>query len=89
MKTTIKNSIMEFSGPFGESWTMLALQMTWPSSHTVMDAMQDKTDLLNLVSGLAELNINMNKNKIIKTNTKSKNVITVEINPLEETDCFA
>ena len=50
-------------------------------------SMQEKTDLLNLV--LAGLNINMNKTKIMKANTKSKNVVTVGGKPLEETDCFS
>ena len=30
----------------------------------------------------------MNKTKIMKANTKSKNVVTVDGKPLEETDCF-
>ena len=30
----------------------------------------------------------MNKTKIMKANTKSKNVVTVGGKPLEETDCF-
>ena len=52
------------------------------------DQMQEKTDLLNLLSAQTGLNINMNKTKIMKANTKSKNVVTVEGKPLEETDCF-
>ena len=50
--------------------------------------MQEKTDLLNLVSAQTGLNINMNKTKIMKANTKSKNIVTVGGKPLEETDCF-
>ena len=50
--------------------------------------MQEKTDLLNLVSAQTGININMNKTKIMKANTKSKNVVTVGGKPLEETDCF-
>ena len=50
--------------------------------------MQEKTDLLNLVSAQTGLNINMNKTNIMKANTKSKNVVTVGGKPLEETDCF-
>ena len=50
--------------------------------------MQEKTDLLNLVSAQTGLNINMNKTKIMKANTKNKNVVTVGGKPLEETDCF-
>ena len=38
------------------------------------EQMQEKTDLLNLESAQTGLNINMNKTKIIKANTKSKNV---------------
>ena len=34
-------------------------------------------------------NINMSKTKIMKADTKSKNVVTVEGKPLEETDCFS
>ena len=52
------------------------------------EQMQEKTDLLNLVSAQTGLNINMNKTKIMKANTKSKNVVTVGGEPLEETDCF-
>ena len=53
------------------------------------EQMQEKTDLLNLVSAQTGLNINMNKTKIMKANnTKSKNVVTVGGKPLEETDCF-
>ena len=46
------------------------------------EQMQEKTDLLNLVSA------HMNKTKIMKANTKSKNVVTVGGKRLEETDCF-
>ena len=52
------------------------------------EQMQEKTDLLNLVSAQTGRNINMNKTKIMKANTKSKNVVTVGGKPLEETDCF-
>ena len=41
------------------------------------EQLQEKTDLLNLVSAQTGLNINMNKTKIMKANTKSKNVVTV------------
>ena len=46
------------------------------------EQMQEKTDLLNLVSAQPGLNINMNKTKIMKANTKSKNVVTVGGKPL-------
>ena len=49
------------------------------------EQMQEKTDLLNLVSAQTGLNINMNKTKIMKANTKSKNAVTVGGKPLEET----
>ena len=52
------------------------------------EQMQEKTDLLHLVSAQTGLNVNINKTKIMKANTKSKNVVTVEGKPLEETDCF-
>ena len=52
------------------------------------EEMREQTDLLNLVSAQTGLNINMNKTKIMKANTKSKNVFTVERKPLVETDCF-
>ena len=42
------------------------------------EQMQEKTDLLNLVSAQTGLNINMNKTNIMKANTKNKNVVTVE-----------
>ena len=52
------------------------------------EQMQEKTDLLNLVSAQTGRNINMNNTKIMKANTKSNNVVTVGGKPLEETDCF-
>ena len=52
------------------------------------EQMQEKTYLLNLVSAQTGLNININKTKIMKANTNSKNVVTVGGKPLEETDCF-
>ena len=51
------------------------------------EQMQEKTDLLNLVSTQTGLNINM-MTKIMKATTKSKNVVTIGGKPLEETDCF-
>ena len=78
---------MESSGPSGASWTILILPMTWPFYHS-HEQMQDKTDLLNLVSAQTGININMSNTKIMKANTKSKNVVTVGGKPLEETDCF-
>ena len=50
--------------------------------------MQEKTDLLNLVSAQTGLIVNMNKTKIMNANTKSKNVVTVGGKPLAETDCY-
>ena len=50
--------------------------------------MQEKTDLLNLVSAQTGLKINMNKTDIMKANTKSNNVVSVGGKQLEETDCF-
>ena len=50
--------------------------------------MQDKTDLLNIVSAQTGLNIIMNKTELMKANTKSKHVATVGGKPLEETDCL-
>ena len=41
------------------------------------EQMQEKTDLLNLVSAQTGRNINMNNIKIMKANTKSNNVVTV------------
>ena len=40
------------------------------------------------IASILALKINMNKTKIMKANTKSKNVVTVGGKPLEETDCF-
>ena len=52
------------------------------------EQMQEKTYLLNVVSAQTGLNINMNKTKIMKAYTKSKNIVTVGGKPLEETYCF-
>ena len=46
-----------------------------------------ETDLLNLVSAQTGRNINMNNTKIMNANTNSKNVVTVEGKPLEDTEC--
>ena len=46
-----------------------------------------KTEDIDCADDLA-LNINMSKTKIMKANTKSKNAVTVEGKPLEDTDCF-
>ena len=52
------------------------------------EQMQEKTDLLNIVSAKTGLDINMKKTKIMKVTTKSKDVVAVEGKPLEETECF-
>ena len=57
-------------------------------SHSHGQQVQEKTDQLNLVSAQTGLNININKTKIMKANTKSKSVVTVWGKPLGETDCF-
>ena len=43
-------------------------------------------ELLNTVSTQLELNINRNKTKIMKANTKNTNPVTLKGEPLEETD---
>ena len=50
--------------------------------------MQETTQLLNTVSTQLGFNINSNKTKIMKANTKNNNPITLEGEPLEETDSF-
>ncbi|KAK2193424.1 hypothetical protein NP493_13g09038 [Ridgeia piscesae] len=50
--------------------------------------MQEKAKLLNTVSTQLGLNINRSKTKIMKTNTKNNNPITMKGEPLEETDSF-
>ena len=53
------------------------------------EQMQEKTDLLNFVSAQTGRNINMNNTKIMKANTNSKNVVTVEEKPPGGgEDCF-
>ena len=49
--------------------------------------MQEKTELLNAVSTQIGLNINRSKTRIMKANTKN-NLITMNGEPLEETDSF-
>ena len=50
--------------------------------------MQEKTELLNTVSTQLGLNINRSKTRIMKANTKKNNPITMNGEPLEETDSF-
>ena len=50
--------------------------------------MQEKTELLNTVSTQLGLNINRSKKRIMKANTKNNNPITMNGEPLEETDSF-
>ena len=50
--------------------------------------MQEKTELLNTVSTQLGLNINRSKTKIMKANTKNNNPLTLNGEPLEETDSF-
>ena len=50
--------------------------------------MQEKTEQLNTVSTQLGLNINRNKTNIMKANTKNNNPITLNGEPLEETDAF-
>ena len=50
--------------------------------------MQEKTELLNTVSTQLGLNINRSKTRIMKANTKNNNPITMNREPLEETDSF-
>ena len=50
--------------------------------------MQEKTELLNTVSTQLGLNINRSKTRIMKANTKNNNSITMNGEPLEETDSF-
>ena len=50
--------------------------------------MQEKTELLNTVSTQLGLNINRSKTRIMKVNTKNDNPITMNGEPLEETDSF-
>ena len=88
MKTTTKNRRN------GIQWTLWSQldDMDFADDLALLshshEQMQEKTDLLNLVSAQTGLNINMNKTKIMKANTKSKKVVTVGGKPLEETDCF-
>ena len=50
--------------------------------------MPEKTELLNTVSTQLGLNINRRKTRIMKANTKNNNPITLNGEPLEETDSF-
>ena len=50
--------------------------------------MQEKTELLNTVSTQLGLNLNRSKTRITKANTKNNNPITMNGEPLEETDSF-
>ncbi|KAK2189686.1 hypothetical protein NP493_99g00005 [Ridgeia piscesae] len=50
--------------------------------------MQEKTELLNTVSTQLGLNINRSKTRIMKANTKNNNPITMNGEPLEETESF-
>ena len=50
--------------------------------------MQEQTELLNTVSTQLGLNVNRNKTRIKKANTKNNNTFTLNGEPLEETDSF-
>ncbi|KAK2191066.1 hypothetical protein NP493_60g03025 [Ridgeia piscesae] len=50
--------------------------------------MQEKTQLLNTVSTQLGRNINRSKTRIMKANTKNNNPITMNGEPLEETESF-
>ena len=50
--------------------------------------MQETTEKLNTVSTQLGLNINISKTKIMKANTKNNKPITLNGEPLEETDSF-
>ncbi|KAK2185049.1 hypothetical protein NP493_247g03088 [Ridgeia piscesae] len=50
--------------------------------------MQEKTELLNTVSTQLGLNINRSKTRIMKANTKNNHPITMNGEPLEETESF-
>ena len=62
--------------------------MTSLSSHTAINICREKTELLNTVSTQLGLNINRSKTKIMKSNTKNNKSITLEGEPLEETNSF-
>ena len=70
------------------SWRTWTLQMTSVSSHTATNRCRKKTEQLNTVSIQLGLNINRSKTKIMKANTKNNNPITLNGEPLEETDSF-
>ena len=61
--------------------------MTSLFSHTAINRCR-KTELLNTVSTEPGLNINRSKTNIMKANTKNNNPITLNGEPLEETDSF-
>ncbi|KAK2190718.1 hypothetical protein NP493_73g05063 [Ridgeia piscesae] len=79
---------MGSSRHLGASWRTWTLRMTSLSSHKAINRCRGKTELLNTVSTQLGLNINRSKPKIMKTNTKNNNPITLKGEPLEETDSF-
>ncbi|KAK2192708.1 hypothetical protein NP493_24g02000 [Ridgeia piscesae] len=72
---------MGSSGHLGASW-----RTSLSSQKASIDA--GKNTAVNTVSTQLGLNINSNKIKIMKANTKNNNPITLNGEPLEETDSF-
>ena len=64
------------------------MRITSLFSHTAINKCRKKTELLNTVSTQLGLNINRSKTRIMKANTKNNNPITMNGEPLEETDSF-
>ena len=64
------------------------MRMISLSSNTAINKCRKKTELLNTVSTQLGLNINRSKTRIMKANTKNNNPITMNGEPLEETDSF-
>ena len=79
---------MGSSGHLGASWRTWTLRMTSLFSHTTINKCKKKTELLNTVSTQLGLIINRSKTMIMKANTKNNNPITLNGEPLEETDSF-
>ena len=73
----------------GSSWSQLEdLDFADDLALLSHSQMHEKTELLNTVLTQLGLNINRSKTNIMKANTKNNNPITMNGEPLEETDSF-
>ena len=87
IKTTTHIQEMGSSGYLRGSWRDFADDLAL-LSHSHQQMQDTKTELLHTASTQLALNINRHKTHIMKANTMNNNRITMNGEPLEETDSF-